>query len=240
MKQIIFIAALMLLQCTTNHAQPLKYLGLRAEISSLQLTTSEDVTVKKSNPFGIGLAFHYPFNQTWEMTVSGMFSFYNFTGDARNYSAATKKWTPSSNRTVNVLAIEADYTVLHGLGEAQRIKFGGGVWYGFLNGNKPTLTTSTESWGSNADPNKNYQINSLFKAYNYGVLLEGLYNVNDALQFSVRYKLGLGNLYKTVTVGNTASWKQSSINLGVVYYFGGQERGTKNPTKDKNKDIDFN
>ncbi len=242
MKQLAFVGAFLLLQCPQMSAQILRYLGFRAEVSTLQLTLSEDAAVKASTPYGVGLAFHYPFTQTWEMTMSGMASFYNVTGNTRNYNAATQKWIAGSSKTINITAFEADYTILHGFGDAQHIKVGAGVWYSALTSSRPTLTTDTESWGSNAALAKNYQLNSLFGLSNYGVLFEGLYNVNDALQFSVRYKLGFGNLYKTETAvsGSAASWQQNSLNLGVVYYFGAEKRGTKQPTKDKKKNIDFN
>jgi hypothetical protein len=245
MKQFTLLAAFMLLQFHALQAQngP-KYLGARLEIGSILSNSSEAATVNKPLSIGLGMSYTYLYSSTWEMTVNGIASFYKLSGDTREFDSSTKKWTATGvSRGISVVNFDIDYTLLHGFGDDQRIKVGIGGWFGLFGGSKPTLNTNTESWGTDAALEKNYQLLGLYNGgtYNYGGLVEGIYNVNDALQFSLRFKLGLANLYNTdsaflsSSTQSTATWKTNAISLGALYYFGAEERGSKKSSKGKAK-----
>jgi hypothetical protein len=243
MKQFTFLAAFMLLQFLSIQAQngP-KYFGARLEIGSILSNHSEAATVNKPLSIGLGMSYTYLYSSSWEMTVNGIASFYKLSGDTRTFSSSTNKWTPTGiSRGISVVNFDIDYTVLHGFGDDQRFKVGVGGWFGLFGGSKPTLNTDTESWGTEVALEKNYQLSGLFNAgrFNYGGLVEGIYNVNDALQFSLRFKLGLANLYDSKgafsVTESTATWKTNAVSLGVLYYFGAEDRGSKKSSKGKAK-----
>jgi hypothetical protein len=244
MKQFTLLAAFMLLQFHALQAQngP-KYFGARLEIGSILSSHSEAADVNKPLSVGLGMSYTYLYSSTWEMTVNGMGSFYKQSGDTREFNSSTNKWTPTGiSRGIGVLNFDIDYTLLHGFGDDQRFKVGVGGWFGVFLGSKPTLNSDTESWGTASALDKNYQLVSLLTGgatFNYGGLVEGIYNVNDALQFSLRFKLGLANVYDSKgafsITESTATWKTNALSLGVLYYFGAEERGSKKSSKGKAK-----
>jgi hypothetical protein len=243
MKQFTLLAAFMLLQFHAIQAQngP-KYFGARLEIGSILPSHSEAANVNKPLSIGLGMSYTYLYSSTWEMTVNGMGSFYKQSGDTREIKSSSNKLESTGlSRSVGVLNFDIDYTLLHGFGDDQRFKVGVGGWFGVFLGSKPTLNTDTESWGTASALDKNYQLVALLNGgtFNYGGLVEGIYNVNDALQFSLRFKLGLANLYDGkgafINTPSDATWKTNALSLGVLYYFGAEERGSKKSSKGKAK-----
>lgn len=243
MKQFTLLAAFMLLQFQAIQAQngP-KYFGARLEIGSILSSHSEAANVNKPLSFGLGISYTYLYSSTWEMTVNAVASFHKLSGDTREFNSSNNTWAATGlSRSVSVLNFDIDYTVLHGFGDDQRFKVGVGGWFGLPAVSTPTLNTDTESWGTNAALENNYQLLNLYSGlnFNYGGLVEGIYNVNDALQFSLRFKLGLANLYNSKgpfsITESTATWRTNALSLGVLYYFGAEERGSKKSSKGKAK-----
>ena len=224
MRKLIFLIVLILVQFAPILAQQNAYFGFRGEVSAVQPRTSLATDVKTGIGYGGGLAFHFPFSDNWDMTVDALFSVFNLQGNTYQFDETTANYASVGVRATQFKSFDFAYTVLRSFGDDQIFKAGLGVWYGIILKNTPMI--QSDYWGNSSDLTKDYALNSLFGSNgNYGLAAEGIYNVNDALQFSLRYKLGLANLYN----GND-TWYQSKLCVGAIYYFGAEQRG-KNKSK---------
>ncbi len=222
MKKAPFFVALTFIVAQGLHAQT-KYLGLRADIGIAQPSFSEAVTVKTSTAFGGGITYCYPYSSKLDLSIDFGMSFYGITSNIRTLNGAT--WTAPKEQIFRMFTADVHYVMLYSFGERQTFKIGGGVFYGMVS--KSFAGTENDYLGTNALSAKNYNLTNwigIGSNRNYGAVAEGIYNVNDKLQFSLRYKLGLANLYKQPS-GSTATWNQSMINIGALYFFNAEGRG---------------
>jgi hypothetical protein len=226
MKKFIFLFTFLLCQNLLCLAQQHAYFGFRGELSLIAAHTSETVDVKNAIGLGGGLAYHYPISQTWEMTADALFSFYKLNGQTAEYVDFDYKMV--GMRSLKLTSFDLNYCILRGLGSKQQFKVGVGVGLGLI----PNGGIYEQSpYFTNTSTSKNgYHWDKLFHTRpNYGLLFEGVYNIKDALQLSIRYKLGLANLYGDDE--DTISWRQNTLATGIVYYFGGNTRGSINTNK---------
>ena len=224
MKKSLVLFAFFVWQSLSVYAQQNYYLGFKAEIGSVQPRFSSPLDVKGSVSYGGGLAYSYPFSDTWEMTADVVASFFKVSGttyeDAKSTGLQTyKRWS-----------LDLNYGFLRGFGDEQHVKVGLGIWGGMIP--QSTVFANNTFFADAANSDQKFYLEQLYGTRpNYGVSVEGIYNVNDALQFSLRYKLGLANLYSN---GGTQTWRQNTLGLSAIYYFGGESRGTiktkKTPT----------
>lgn len=225
MRKLLFFFALLLWQ-NLSFAQQHGYFGLRADISLIHSRPSESVDMKNSPALGLGIVYHYPFNNKWEMTADAIFSSYKIKGQTAENTGLEYEMT--GIQALKVSSCDAHYSVLRGFGDDQKFKFGVGAWVGLVI-NKHIYDYSPY-FANSVSSKYIYYWDRLFRTpFNYGLLLEGIYNVNDALQFSLRYKMGLANLYESDD--ETTHWRQNAIEMGVNYYFGGESRGKINSNK---------
>jgi hypothetical protein len=224
MKKTHYVAALAFLMAQGLHAQiQTQYIGLRADVGFIQASRSEAANVKLTTAFGGGMSYCYPYSPKLDFAIDIVASFYSMTSDRRTLNGSL--WSAPTAQTINISAGDVSYVMLYGFGEAHTFKLGGGLFYGFIS--KSSGAQENEYWGTSTLPANNYNVSQLFAARarsNYGAVIEGIYNVNDKLQFSARYKLGLANLYNQPS-GSSGTWNQSVFSLGVMYFFNAEGRG---------------
>lgn len=226
MKKTPFFVVLTLLMVHGLHAQT-QYLGFRADIGIVMPSYSETVTVKTSTAFGGGMTYFYPYSPKLDLAIDLCVSFYNMTSNMRTLTGAS--WTTPKEQVFSMMTGDMHYVMFYSFGEQQTFKLGAGGFYGIVS--KSSAGVGTEYLGADAAPAKNYNLTNLIgigSNKNYGVVAEGIYNMNDKLQFSMRYKLGFANLYKQPS-GSTATWNQSMLNISAMYFFnaGGRGGGSK-------------
>jgi hypothetical protein len=157
------------------------------------------------------------------------------TTDAKTFDFSNNTWDFSGLKSFKVKSFEGSYGVRLGFGEEQHFKIGAGGFYDFFFSRISSLP-SKEYIGKSPNIDENYDPFYLYTKPNYGFLVEGIYNINDAFQIGLRFKKGLANLYKSQL--NSTFWKQNQIGIGVMYFIGAGERGkinSKKSTKTKPK-----
>jgi hypothetical protein len=202
------------------HSQQSYYFGVRSEISLIQPRLSQPTNINTPIAIGGGISWVYPFSQQWEMTVDALASIYAYNADARMYGSNGLE--KIGNQSMNITSFDFTYTLLRGFGDEQHFKLGGGIFYGLML--PPTIGTNTNKyWGNAIEVDQNYDLEKILRQTgNFGVALEAIYNINDALQISLRYRLGLVNLNNQ----DTPSWQQNALGLNAIYYFGADKRGS--------------
>lgn|GEM_PF-1397480 len=237
MKIQLIILSLLTLSITLKGQQS-SYFGVRGEISVLQIKTSESTNNSTPIGAGVGMLWNYVISDQWEMNTEMGLNYHKLTSDVRSYDYGSNTFSPVSQQSSNLISYVFSYTVLKGFGDDQKYKVGLGAFYGFT----PSVNFNngdSQFIGSSSDVEKNYSTTSLqgINSFNVGIALEGVYNFNDVLQFSARYKLGLKNLYNsnsafTTTIStNNLSWKASYFSLGATFLFGAEARGNIQPSK---------
>ncbi len=229
---------IILLSNQFSYAQSRQYLGLKVEASAISTKLSKDANINLSIVKSFGIAGHYPLTPKLEIFSDVLFSTYKLSGDSRSYDGSSSEWNFNGIKSFNIKSFDGAYGIRRGFGEEQHFKIGVGGFYDFFFGKISDLP-SNEYLGKSSNIAENYDPYYLYTKANYGFFLEGIYNVNDAFQISIRFKKGLSNLYKPQA--NDTTWKQSQIGIGVMYYIGAGERGkinSKKSSKTKSK-INF-
>ena len=217
-----------------NYIKAQSFLGLRTEVSSVMINTKNQVKLNHPISFAPGIAFHYTFTPTIEMTSDLLLSFYKLKSELHRLEEVNNniEFVSKGDKSLNMFSLDFTYTLLKGFGEEQHYKAGLGVFVNLTKSNY-SATSSNEFWGY-YKPNvstERYDPKFLYSLPNFGLVGEVLYNVNDALQFSLRYKAGLPNTYRD----GDQIWKQSYLGFNTIYYFGTSDRGSIKSSKSKSK-----